>query len=140
MNFFLYSVMVSSTRLEEQLCLPRATVIPVQKSGFRPYHIKVHRCSGTCDPSLPPDHKKCMAGSRQEISLELRSITGPEIRNVKVENHTSCVCHCSISCTEQEIPDKSSCKCTNLSGPIEGQTGNRPSNSGKVLVKTKTSQ
>ena len=134
MTFFLHSVMASSKELKEELCALRPTVIPVRQSGFQPHHIELHRCSGTCDPNLPPSHKSCTAFSVEEILLKLTSITSQDTSYVKVLNHTSCGCQCLISCKESEIP-ADGCGCTKLTGPSLGQLKSPSSNSGEVLVK-----
>ncbi|XP_015774585.1 PREDICTED: uncharacterized protein LOC107352789 [Acropora digitifera] len=133
MTFFLHSVMVSSKELKEELCALRPMVIPVRHSDFKPHHIELYRCSGTCDPNLPPSHKSCIAFKVQEIPLKLTSMTSQETKHVKVLNHTSCGCQCSISCTESEIP-ADGCGCKKLQGPSLGQLKSPSSNSeGNVL-------
>ena len=137
MTFFLHSVMVSSKEIKEELCALRPTVIRVRQSDFKPHHIELHRCLGTCDPNLPPSHKSCIAFKVQEISLKLTSMTSmtsQDTKYVKVLNHTSCGCQCSISCTESEIP-ADGCGCKKLQGPSLGQLKSPSSNSGEVLVK-----
>ena len=134
MTFFLQSVMVSSKEIKEELCALRPTVFPVQQSGFKPHHIELHRCLGTCDPNLPPSHKSCIAFKVQEIRLKLTSMTSQETKYVNVLNHTSCGCQCSATCTESEIP-ADSCGCTPLPVPSLGQLKKPSSNSGEVLVK-----
>ncbi|XP_015776710.1 PREDICTED: uncharacterized protein LOC107354738 isoform X1 [Acropora digitifera] len=132
-SLVLSPMMVSSKELKEELCALRPTVFPVQQSGFKPHHIELHRCLGTCDPNLPPSHKSCIAFSVKEISLKLTSMTSQETKYVKVLNHTSCGCQCSISCTESEIP-ADGCGCKKLQGPSLGQLKSPSSNSeGNVL-------
>ena len=134
MTFFLHSVMASSKEIKEELCALRPTVFPVQQSGFKPHHIELYRCLGTCDPNLPPSHKSCIAFSVKVISLKLTSMTSQETKYVDVLNHTRCGCQCSISCTESEIP-ADGCRCTKVRGPSLGQLKSPSSNSGEVLVK-----
>lgn len=134
MTFFLHSVMVSSKEIKEELCALRPTVFPVQQSGFKPHHIELHRCLGTCDPNLPPSHKSCIAFKVQEIRLKLTSMTSQETKYVNVLNHTRCGCQCSATCTESEIP-ADGCGCTPLPVPSLGQLIKPSSNPGEVLVK-----
>lgn len=125
-SLVLSPMMVSSKELKEELCALRPTVIPVQQSGFKPHHIELHRCLGTCDPNLPPSHKSCIAFSVKEIPLKLTSMTSQDTKSVKMLNHTSCGCQCSISCTESEIP-ADGCGCKKL--PSLGQLKSPSSNS-----------
>ena len=133
MTFFLHLVTASSIELKEEWCKLRPIVYAVDKSDFRPHHIELHRCSGTCDPNLPTPHKSCIAISKQEILLKLSSTTGQGTRDVKVENHTSCECQCSKACTDSEIP-VDGCLCRSVRGPRVDESGRRLSNSGEVLI------
>ena len=135
MTFFSHSVMVSSKELKEELCALRPTVIAVGESDFKPHHIELHRCSGTCDPNLSPAHKSCKVSSAEVILLKLSSLTSEDTRYVEVSNHTSCRCQCLISCTKSEIPTDG-CRCTKIKDdPSLGEFKSGSSNSGEVLVK-----
>ena len=106
---------MSSLRLLEQPCKLRPTIIPVEKEGFKPHHIELHRCQGTCDDSQP-SQKPCAPASIQEISLDLTDLTSKNKRDtVAVFNHTSCRCNCEVinkcKLDKGEIPDEKNCRC-----------------------------
>lgn len=132
-SLVLSPMMVSSKELKEELCALRPTIIAVGESDFKPHHIELHRCSGTCDPNLPPAHKSCKVSSAEVILLKLSSLTSEDTRYVEVSNHTSCGCQCRISCTGSEIP-ADGCRCTKIEDPSVGQLKSQSSNSdGNVL-------
>ena len=114
---------VSSEVLQEQRCRARPTVVAVEKSGFKPHHIELHRCSGTCNDA-PPTHRPCKPSSVQEITLDLTDLTSNKASTVKVYNHTQCACDCELKCKldEGELPDEENCKCFTL--PKEAENKN----------------
>ena len=110
---------MSSKHLPEQLCQLRPTVVPVQKAGFKPYHIELYRCSGTCRDS-PPTHRPCVAISKHTITLDLIDLSTGKPSTEPVVNHTKCGCNCEVECKEGEYPDDENCVCVSLP-----QTGGR---------------
>lgn len=110
-----FAVRVSSEVLKEQHCRARPTVVPVEKPGFKPYHIELHRCSGTCSDA-PPTHRPCKASSKQAITLDLTDLTSSNPSTVTVYNHTQCACDCELKCKldEGEFPDGENCKCSTV--------------------------
>ena len=112
---------VSSEVLEEQHCKARPTVVSVEQAGFKPYHIELHRCSGTCRDA-PPTHRPCKAFSKKAITLDLIDLTSNKPSTVTVYNHTQCTCDCELKCKEGEFPNEEKCKCVIL--PDYGETGN----------------
>ena len=125
----LFAVRVSSEVLKEQHCRARPAVVPVEKSGFKPYHIELHRCSGTCNDA-PPTHRPCKASSVQAITLDLTDLTSSEPSTVTVYNHTQCACDCELKCKldEGELPDEDNCKCIIVTDPE--RTGNNNKRTG----------
>ena len=107
---------MSSLKLVEQPCKLRPTIIPVEKRGFKPYHIELHRCQGTCRDSLP-SQRPCIAASINKISLDLTDLTSESKQEkvITVVNHTSCECdceaikHCNLD--KGEMPDEENCRC-----------------------------
>ena len=109
---------MSSLKLEDQPCKLRPTIIAVKEKGFKPHHIELHRCKGTCGNSQP-SQKACVATSTQQISLDLTDLTttsenkGDKV--VPMVNHTGCGCdceainHCKVD--EGEMPDEDNCRC-----------------------------
>ena len=110
----LFSACVSSLRLLEQHCKLRPTIIPVGKEGFKPHHIKLHQCQGTCGDSQP-SQKPCAPDSIQEISLDVTDLTSGQRDTVTVFNHTSCKCDCEVinkcKLDKGEMPDEKNCRC-----------------------------
>ena len=105
---------MSSLRLLEQQCKLRPTIFPVEKEGFKPHHIELHRCQGTCGDSQP-SQKPCAPDSIQEISLDVTDLTSGQRDTVTVVNHTSCKCDCEVinKCNwdKGEIADEKNCRC-----------------------------
>jgi len=122
-SLILSPMRVSSKVLPEQECRSRPTVVPVQKEGYKPYHIELHRCSGTCQ-GAPPSHRPCTPTSRKAITLELTDLTTGKPGTVTVYNHTRCGCGCELECKleEGEFPDEENCKC--IVGPNRGEGRN----------------
>ena len=113
---------MSSVKLLDQPCKLRPTIIAVEKKGFKPHHIELYRCKGTCGNSQP-SQKRCVPTSTQQISLDLTDLTSETKQDevvIKV-NHTSCGCdceainHCKVD--EGEMPDEDNCRCIKT-GPI----------------------
>lgn len=124
---------MSSVKLLDQPCKLRPAIIAVEKKGFKPHHIELYRCEGTCDHSQP-SQKACVATSTQQISLDLTDLTSETKQDevvIKV-NHTSCGCdceainHCKVD--EGEMPDEDNCRCI-PPGPTP-QTGRRGNEKG----------
>lgn len=105
---------MSSLRLLEQHCKLRPTIVPVGKEGFKPHHIKLHQCQGTCGDSQP-SQKPCAPDSIQEISLDVTDLTSGQRDTVTVVNHTSCKCDCEVinkcKLDKGEMPDEKNCRC-----------------------------
>lgn len=118
---------MSSLKLLEQPCKLRPTIIAVKQKGFKPHHIELHRCQGTCDNSLP-SQKPCVATSTKEINLDLTDLTSENEGNkvVRMVNHTGCGCHCEVikrcKFDEGEMPDEDNCRCI-PPGPTAGGFG-----------------
>lgn len=111
---------VSSVKLSEQKCQPRPVVVH-ETQGYRPFHIKLYRCSGTCDEKIPPSQKPCMVSQSQAIPLEVKDPLSGEPKIIEVYNHTSCHCQCNLECQwdQGEIPDEENCRCK--SDPTTGE-------------------
>ena len=114
-GIFFFSAYVSSLKLQDQPCKLRPTIIAVGEKGFKPHHIELHRCKGTCGNSQP-SQKPCVATSTQKISLDLTDLTSKtKEKVVLMDNHTSCGCdceainHCKVD--EGEMPDEDNCRC-----------------------------
>ncbi|XP_020624264.1 uncharacterized protein LOC110061760 isoform X1 [Orbicella faveolata] len=107
---------VSSIKLPEETCKPRPVVVSVTQD-YRPYHITVYRCSGTCDANIPPSQKPCTAAKKKEIEVEFTGPLGQHHKTIKIYNHTSCSCECNLECNwaEGERLDGDNCRC--LKGP-----------------------
>ena len=107
---------MSSLKLLDQPCKLRPKIIAVEQKGFKPHHIELYRCEGTCSNSQP-SQKPCVPTSTQEISLDLTDLTSPTKQDkvLPVVNHTSCGCHCEVTkhCNfdEGEMPDEENCRC-----------------------------
>ena len=109
---------MSSLKLEDQPCKLRPTIIAVKEKGFKPHHIELHRCEGTCGNSQP-SQKSCVATSTQKISLDLTDLTttsenkGDKV--VSMVNHTDCGCSCEAinhcKFDKGEVPDEDNCRC-----------------------------
>ncbi|KAL9980733.1 hypothetical protein ACROYT_G009369 [Oculina patagonica] len=119
-TLLMLSVKVSSVKLSEQKCQPRPVVVQ-ETEGNKPFHILLHRCSGTCDESIPPSQKPCTASKREAISLEVKDPLSGEPKTITVYNHTSCHCTCNLECQwdQGEVPDEENCRCK--SGPDTGK-------------------
>jgi len=115
---------VSSVQLPEQRCKPRPVVVS-ETEGYRPYHILVYRCSGTCDENIPPSQKPCTAAGKEQIPVEVTGPLGHNPKIIYIYNHTSCSCDCDVECNwaEGEKPDPDECKCLPLTGPSSGGLG-----------------
>ena len=113
---------MSSVKLLDQPCKLRPTIIAVGKKGFKPHHVELYRCNGTCGNSQP-SQKPCVPTSIQQISLDLTDLTSETKQDkvVLMDNHTSCGCNCEVTkhCKfdEGEMPDEDNCKCIKP-GPI----------------------
>ena len=113
---------MSSVKLLDQPCKLRPTIIAVGKKGFKPHHVELYRCNGTCGNSQP-SQKPCVPTSIQQISLDLTDLTSETKQDkvVLMDNHTSCGCNCEVTkhCKfdEGEMPDEDNCKCIKT-GPI----------------------
>lgn len=116
-------VRVSSSP-SEQWCKARPTVVALKKAGYRPYHIELHQCSGTCTYDAPPNHRPCAATSKKAVTVELTDLTSSKLSTITVYNHTKCGCACELECKveEGELPDEENCKCVILPGI--GKSGN----------------
>ena len=118
---------MSSLKLLDQPCKLRPTIIAVKEKGFKPHHVELHRCQGTCGNSQP-SQKPCVATSIQQISLDLTDLTSENEGNkvVHMDNHTSCGCHCEVTkhckLDEGEMPDEDNCRCI-PPGPTAGRLG-----------------
>ena len=111
---------VSSIELPEERCKPRPVVVS-ETEGYRPYHILVYRCSGTCDVNIPPSQKPCTAGDWNEIEVEVTDPLGQDHKIIKIYNHTSCSCECNLDICkleEGELPD-ANCICQKGPSPVE---------------------
>lgn len=115
-NFLFFPMKVSSIKLPEETCKPRPVVVSVTQD-YRPYHITVYRCSGTCDANIPPSQKPCTAAKKKEIEVEFTGPLGQHHKTIKIYNHTSCSCECNLECNwaEGERLDGDNCRC--LKGP-----------------------
>lgn len=115
---------VSSIELPEERCKPRPVVVS-ETEGYKPYHILVYRCSGTCDDNIPPRQKPCTAANKKAIEVEATDPLGHDRKTFTVYNHTSCSCACDLhnKCNwdQGELPDEDNCKC--LKGPTAGEFG-----------------
>jgi len=111
---------VSSIELPEEMCKPRPVVVS-ETEGYKPYHVLVHRCAGTCDVNIPPSQKPCTAATKQEIEVPVTDPLGHHRTSIKIYNHTSCSCECNLECNwaEGEQPDGNNCKC--LKPPTDGE-------------------
>ena len=111
---------MSSLKLLDQPCELRPTIFAVEQKGFKPHHIELYRCEGTCSNSQP-SQKPCVPTSTQDISLDLTDLTSENKGDkvITVVNHTSCGCNCEATkhCKfdEGEMPDEDNCRC--IPGP-----------------------
>ena len=112
LNFLFFPVKVSSIELQEEMCKPRPVVVS-ETEGHKPYHILVHRCSGTCNVNIPPSQKPCTAANKKEIEVPVTDPLGQNRKFIKIYNHTSCNCECNLECkwAEGERQDGKNCKC-----------------------------
>lgn len=106
---------MSSLKLRDQPCKLRPTIIAVKQKGFKPHHIELHRCEGTCGNSQP-SQKPCVPTSTQQISLDLTDLTSENKQDkVVMVNHTGCGCTCEVinhcKFEEGEMPDEDNCRC-----------------------------
>lgn len=113
---------VSSIELPEERCKPRPVVVS-ETQGYKPHHILVYRCSGTCDDNIPPDQKPCTAANKKAIEVEVTDPSGLDRKTITVYNHTSCSCACDLPCKwhQGEWLDGDNCKC--LKRPTAGESG-----------------
>ena len=114
-GIFFFSACVSSLKLQDQPCKLRPTIIAVEEKGFKPHHIELHRCQGTCGNSQP-SQKPCVPKSIQQISLDLTDLTSKTKQKVVLmDNHTRCGCDCEAinhcKFDEGEMPDVDNCRC-----------------------------
>jgi len=103
---------VSSIELLEEMCKPRPVVVS-ETQDYKPYHVLVYRCAGTCDVNIPPSQKPCTAATKQEIEVPVTDPLGHDRKSIKIYNHTSCSCECNLECNwaEGERQDGNNCKC-----------------------------
>lgn len=119
---------MSSLKLLEQPCKLRPTIYAVEQKGFKPHHIELYRCQGTCGNSQPSE-KRCGPTSKQEISLDLTDLTSENKQDkvITVVNHTSCGCNCEAinhcKFDEGEMPDEDSCRCIKTGPTAQRQGG-----------------
>lgn len=120
--FPFFPMKASSIELPEESCKPRPVVVS-ETGGHKPYHILVYRCSGTCDVNIPPSQKPCTAATKKAIEVEVTDPLGKDRKTIKIYNHTSCGCDCSLDCNwaEGEEPDEENCLCRK--GPTAGEFG-----------------
>ena len=104
---------MSSLKLLEQHCELRPTIIAVAKEDFKPRHIELHRCQGTCN-NFQASQMPCVPTSTLPMTLDLTS-ENKRGTVVLVLNHTSCGCHCETikycKLDEGEMPDEENCRC-----------------------------
>ena len=98
--------------------------------GFKPYHVQLHRCSGTCKDTSPK-HTACVVSQEVVIKLDAVDPTTNQKTVIDVTNHTSCDCKCSIQCNLEvgEFRDDRRCTCFNPDGPVFG--GSKGNQTGK---------
>ena len=114
---------VSSIELPEESCKPRPVVVSDATKGYKPYHILVYRCSGTCDVNIPPSQKPCTAATKKTLDVEVTDPLGKDRKIIKVYNHTSCGCGCNLdncNVADGELPDEN---CICRKGPTAGEFG-----------------
>ena len=118
---------MSSLKLLDQPCKLRPTIIAVEEKGFKPHHVELHRCQGTCDSQ--PSQKSCVPKSIQQISLDLTDLTSENKQDkvVLMDNHTSCDCNCKAinhcKFDEGEMPDEDNCRCIKTGPPLPVHQG-----------------
>lgn len=119
----LTSVQASAIQLPEQSCKPRPVVLGDQTEGYKPYHVLLYRCSGTCD-DINPVRKPCIPSTTREIDIKVHDPSNGKDKIIKVLNHTSCDCECNLDCDldNGQVPDGDQCICK--SGPLP--SGGKP--------------
>lgn len=131
---YFFSVKVSSVKLSEQKCQPRPVVVQ-ETQGYRPFHVELFRCAGTCDEKIPPKQKPCSVSHSQVILLEVRDPLSGKPATIKVDNHTSCHCQCDLKCKwdQGETPDEENCRC-NIEPTAEETRGEKTTGEESFLL------
>ena len=117
---------MSSLKLLDQPCKLRPTIIAVEQKGFKPHHIELYRCEGTCGNSQP-SQKPCVPTSTRQITLDLTDLTSENKGDkvIPMVNHTSCGCNCEVTkhCKfdEGEMPDEDNCRCIKTGPTVTAQ-------------------
>lgn len=119
----LASVQAFAIQLQEQSCEPRPVVVGDQTEGFKPYHVLLHRCSGTCD-DINPERKPCIPSTTESIDVKVHDPLNGNDKIIKVLNHTSCDCECNLDCDldNGQVPDGDQCICK----PVSQPSGRKP--------------
>ena len=89
-----------------------------QTRGFKPYHVLLHRCSGTCD-DINPERKPCIPSTTELIDVKVHDPLNGKDKIIKVLNHTSCGCECNLDCDldNGQVPDGDQCICKSVPLP-----------------------
>lgn len=125
---------VSSIKLPEQTCQPRPVVV-YETEGYKPYHILMHRCSGTCNENIPPKQNPCTALTKEAVKVEVTDPLSGDPKTITVYNHTSCRCDCNMECNwGGETLREEDCRCVSITDPDTGERGGKKETGATPLI------